>query len=183
MKKWYRAAGLLILHATAHQALVAQQAIASPVPAVLFVCEHGTVKSLLAKVLFEQYAAEVGLRAVAVSRGTRADSTVPAWMQQRLSADRIALGDWRPQTLHPSDLTDASYIVSFDVPPVSSAGGRAPRVQWDSLPSVSNDYANGRDAIKRRVRALVDSLKGAEMRSTGRAPATERASPVSKKPL
>lgn len=54
---------------------------------VLFVCEHGTVKSLLARVLFERYAKEVGLPMIAVSRGTKADSVVPAWMRiTRLAA-------------------------------------------------------------------------------------------------
>ena len=155
-------AGLLILTAAAPFPLAAQQGAAPPTRTVLFVCEHGTVRSLLAKVLFEQYAAEVGLRMQAVSRGTRADSLVPPWMQQGLSADHIALGDWRPQTLRPTDLATAAYIVSFDIPRDSTAGARAPQEQWDGLPSVSKDYPTGRDAIKVRVRALVDSLKRAQ---------------------
>jgi arsenate reductase len=52
---------------------------------VLFVCEHGTVRSLLAKVLFERYAAEVGLPMRAMSRGTRVDSVVPSFMQNGLA--------------------------------------------------------------------------------------------------
>lgn len=57
---------------------VSAQSRATPTPKpVLFVCEHGTVRSLLAKVLFEEYAASVGLNMTAVSRGTQADSVVP----------------------------------------------------------------------------------------------------------
>lgn len=128
---------------------------------VLFVCEHGTVRSLLAKILFEQYAREVGLSMEAVSRGTRADSAVPPWLVRGLAADHVTLGAWRPQTIRPEDLTNASYVVSFDVPRYVTAAAHAARAQWDSLPSVSRDYATGRDAIKARVRALVDSLKRA----------------------
>jgi arsenate reductase (thioredoxin) len=129
---------------------------------VLFVCEHGTVKSLLARVLFEQYAREAGLHMRAVSRGTHPDSAVAPWMTQRLTLDGVALGAWRPRALGPQDLAGASYVVSFDVPPAATAATRAPRAQWDGLPSVSQDYARGRDAIDARVHQLVDSLKREE---------------------
>ena len=152
---------VLLLMTASPVCLAAQKAPARPSATVLFVCEHGTVRSLLAKVLFEQYAAEVGLPMQAVSRGTRADSLVPAWMQQGLAADHVELGAWRPQTLRPDDLRAASLVVSFDVPPAATAAARGARVHWDSLPSVSRDYATGRDAIKARVRQLVDSLKHA----------------------
>lgn len=144
--------------------LAAQRAPAPAEGTVLFVCEHGTVKSLLAKVLFEQYAQEVGLRMRAESRGTHADSIVPPWMLRGLATDQVDLGSWRPQSLRPADLATASYVVSFDVPQSATAAARAPRTQWDSLPSVTQDYSKGRDAIKVRVHQLVDSLKRAETR-------------------
>jgi arsenate reductase len=162
VKRCYHAAILLTLTVAAPFTVAAQSTPARSAQTVLFVCEHGTVRSLLAKVFFEQYAAEVGLHMEAVSRGTRADSTVPDWMLHGLTTDHITLGDWRPQSLRPTDLANAAYVVSFDVPPGSTSGGPAPREQWDGLPSVSKDYAKGRDAIRVRVRALVDSLKRAE---------------------
>ena len=155
-----RLAFSLILGALLSLTASAQHAGVKP-PTVLFVCEHGTVRSLLAKVLFEEYARKVGLRMNAVSRGTHADSIVPPWMQLGLGADHIALGPWRPQTLRPEDLADAAVIVSFDVPRSATNGARAQREQWDGLPSVSKNYTSGRDAIKLRVHALVDSLKRA----------------------
>jgi arsenate reductase (thioredoxin) len=141
---------------------VAQRPPAPAGQTVLFVCEHGTVKSLMAKVLFEQYAKEVGLQMRAESRGTNADSVVPSWMIRGLTLDQVQLGAWRPQTLAAADLASASYIVSFDVPPAATIAAQSPRAQWDGLPSVSQDYSKGRDAIKARVRQLVDSLKRAE---------------------
>ena len=100
----------------------------------------------------------MGLNMKAVSRGTRADSIVPPWMLQALTKDHVVLGDWRPQTLRPSDLSNASVVVSFDLPAAATATAPVPRAQWDNLPSVSADYATGRDAIKVRVHQLVDSL-------------------------
>lgn len=162
MKNWVCAAIVLPMLSVAPLQLGAQHSAARASTTVLFVCEHGTVRSLLAKVLFEEYAAQVGLRMHAVSRGTRADSVVPPWMLQGLAADHFALGAWHPQTLRPRDLADASYVVSFDVPTAATDAAQVPRVQWDSLPSVSRDYATGRDAIKVRVHQLVDSLKRAD---------------------
>lgn len=152
---------LVVAVAVTASALGAQPVAPRPTKPVLFVCEHGTVRSVLAKVLFEQYAAEAGLDMKAVSRGTRADSLVPPWMQQGLAADHIDLGAWRPQTLQAVDLTNASLVVTFDIPSAATAGARVPQVHWDGLPSVSRNYATGRDAIKVRVHQLVDSLKPA----------------------
>lgn len=129
---------------------------------VLFVCEHGTVKSLLAKLLFDQYAGEVGLPMRAISRGTAVDSTVPPWMQAALTADHLVVGTFRPLALQASDLTRATFVVSFDVPSAATASATAPRAQWDGLPSVSQNYSAGRDAIRMRVKQLVDSLKRAQ---------------------
>ena len=151
---------LLVLSAGVFaRVLDAQEAAARPLGTVLFICEHGTVKSLLAKVLFEQYAREVGLPMRAISRGTNLEPVVPSWMQRGLAADRITLGAWQPLALRPDDLVSAAFVVSFDVPSTVSAGARSPRAQWDGLPSVSQNYAVGRDSIKARVHSLVDSLK------------------------
>ena len=170
MRKLFQLAIPLMLSAAVALTGSAQQAGDQAPRTVLFVCEHGTVRSLLAKVLFDQYASQVGLRMQAMSRGTQADSIVPAWMQLGLGTDHVALGPWRPQPLRLVDLADAAYVVSFDVPLSATAGARGPREQWDGLPSVSKDYANGRDAIKLRVHALVDSLKRAETPARRRAP-------------
>lgn len=129
---------------------------------VLFVCEHGTVKSLLAKILVDEYARQSGLRMQAVSRGTHVDSVTPDWMVQALAKDHVNLGAWHPQGLRAEDLATAAFVVSFDVPREATAGTHAPRSQWDSVPSVTQNFERGREAIKARVHQLVDSLKRSE---------------------
>jgi protein-tyrosine-phosphatase len=131
---------------------------------VLFVCEHGTVKSLLAKLLFDEYAAQVGLPMRADSRGTAVDSVVPPWMQARLAQSQLAFEGFVPRALTAADLSSATYIVSFDLPASASAGTHAPRARWDSLPPASRDFVASRDAIKARVFQLVDSLNRARRR-------------------
>ena len=127
-------------------------------PTVLFVCEHGTVKSLLAKLLFERYAVAAGLDMRAISRGSAADSAVPKWMRSKLEGAGLALADFQPRQLAAQDLADASHVVSFDLATGVTAAAKAPRAQWDALPAASTDFDASRTAIDARVRALVDSL-------------------------
>lgn len=140
-------------------ALSAQQRTA-PVSegTVLFVCEHGTVKSLLAKLLFDEYAAQVGLPMRAESRGTAVDSVVPPWMRAQLGASRLAFDGFTPHAVTTRDLAGATYVVTFDLPASVTAGAGGVRARWDALPPASQQFEASRDAIKSRVHALVDSL-------------------------
>lgn len=149
--KWYENVGAAIVPAGALSA----RAKNGP---VLFVCEHGTVKSLLAKLLFDRYAAEAGLAVRALSRGSAADSVVPPWMRAKLVTSRIELAGFAPRQLTSDDLASASYVVSFDVPASITLPASAPRAQWDGLPAASSDFDASRAAIDARVRQLVDSL-------------------------
>jgi hypothetical protein len=79
--------------------------------------------------------------------------------EKALIGDHFTIGAWKPTSLSAADGKSASYIVAFDVPASISAAAHGPREQWDNLPSVSANYAAGRDAIDIRVRRLVDSLK------------------------
>jgi arsenate reductase (thioredoxin) len=151
-------AGLSLLLLAASRTVGAQRA-EPPQKTVLFVCEHGTVKSLIAKMYFERYAKEAGLSMQALSRGTHIDSVVPTWMVKGLADDQLSVAGFRPRPLAPEDLAEAAYVVSFDVPASATAAAVVPREQWDGLPSVTQNYELGRDAIKARVKALVDSLK------------------------
>ena len=60
---------------------------------IVFVCEHGTVKSVLALAYFVQLAREKGLPFRAVSRGTAPDSMLPAFMIAGLQGDGLAIGE------------------------------------------------------------------------------------------
>lgn len=126
---------------------------------IVFVCEHGTVKSVLALAYFGQLAREKGLPFRAVSRGTAPDSTLPAFMIAGLLKDGLATGAFRSTRFSERDLVSAIGVVSFDQPSVASVvAGRVPTIAGDRLPSVTANYAVARDSIKQRVAALVDSL-------------------------
>lgn len=133
---------------------------------VLFVCEHGSVKSLLAKSLFEQAAAREGLTVDAVSRGIAPDPEVPEWMQVALRRDGYNIGEWRPVALSKEDLRSAQRVITFDVTLPHEGDPEASR--WDGLPAVSEDYAAGRAAISARIDELVRELRH-EMSTSGSA--------------
>jgi protein-tyrosine-phosphatase len=128
---------------------------------VVFVCEHGTVKSVVAAAHFNRLARARGLAAVAISRGSAPDSAVPAVVRKGLLADGV--GPWRarPAPLRKADVLGAALVVSFDQSIDSLVGAHAPVRHWDNTPSVMHDYATGRDSIVARVRALVTELQRA----------------------
>lgn len=130
---------------------------------LLFVCEHGSVKSLLAKLLFERAAAREGLAIHAASRGTAPDAEVPEWMRTELERDGFRIGSWRPTALSEADIRFARRVVTFDV--TLPLNGEVEIEHWDGLPAVSKDYAAGRKAMAARIEQLV-----AELRGTGAAP-------------
>ncbi|MDQ8165274.1 MAG: hypothetical protein P3A28_05900 [Gemmatimonadota bacterium] len=126
---------------------------------VVFVCEHGTVKSVLALAWFRKYAAERGLRVRAVSRGTALDPAIPAPVMAGMQRDGISPGAFTPTLLSDLDIAKAALVVSFDNPDAQSrAAGRAKSNAWDTLPAVSTDYRVASDTIRARVKRLVDSL-------------------------
>lgn len=147
---------------------VQTQALASDqrtdIQPILFVCEHGSVKSLLAKLLFEKTATREGLAIPVASRGTAPDAEVPEWMRSALERDGFEIGDWRPTALSETDIRSARHVVTFDVS--SPSLGDAIIERWDGLPSVGEDYDAGREAIAARVEQLVAELKHAD--ETGR---------------
>src|SRR5688500_13776071 len=99
---------LVVVLATAGAAEVQQ-----PEQIVLFVCEHGTAKSVIAAAHFNRMAAERGLAVRAISRGTAPDATVPSRISEGLKRDGLRLPDgFTPTALSGTDMAQAIRIVS-----------------------------------------------------------------------
>jgi protein-tyrosine-phosphatase len=136
----------------------------------MFVCEHGTVKSVVAAAHFNHLARERGVRAVAVSRGTAPDTALTTLVRDALLADGV--GPWRarPTPLRATDVEGASLVVSFHQPVEAVVAGRAASRHWDGTPSAMRDYATGRGAILTRVTALLTELQRSGVREPGGRP-------------
>lgn len=124
---------------------------------VVFVCEHGSVKSLVGAVYFNRWAEQRGLTYRAVARGVAPDSSVPSPVRKGLWIDGFSVSTFVPQPLTASDVASAWLVVSFDQD-VTKLVGSTRYLQWDGLPGVLADYPRGRDAIVGRVQALLDEL-------------------------
>ena len=131
----------------------------SPQPTgVVFVCEHGSVKSLVAMEHFNREARQRGLPYRAVARGTAPGPAVPAPVREGLRADGFDVSSFVPQPLRATDVDNAALDVSFDDDIANTLGGRTRYLKWDDLPGVLGDYSRGRDAIVRQVDTLIGAL-------------------------
>ena len=125
---------------------------------ILFVCLHGSAKSLIAAEHLNRLAAARGLALRGESMGVEPDVAVPAAVVAGLAADGIDVRGYAPRAIDAERLAGATHVVSFgcDVRPVGSAPLSIER--WDDSPRVSDGYASARDAIVRRVERLLDAL-------------------------
>ena len=126
--------------------------------AIVFVCEHGSAKSVVAAAHFNRLAGERGLGLRAVSRGTEPDEALAPAAEAGLRADGLAPGDLSPAKLTQGDAAGAVRVVAFCELPRSYATA-APFERWDGVPPVSEDYAKAREEIVGRIRRLLDGLE------------------------
>ncbi|HET7295280.1 MAG TPA: hypothetical protein VFM88_22870 [Vicinamibacteria bacterium] len=131
-----------------------------PPSTVVFVCEHGSAKSLVAASLFDRLAKERGLHVRAVSRGTAPDAAVPPAVARALADEGVDVSAFRPRALGEADLRGATLVVAFGVDVGDMARKAGVRVsRWDDVPAVSTSYAEARAAIVSRLATLLDDLE------------------------
>lgn len=127
---------------------------------VVFVCEHGNVKSLIAGRWFDRLAAERGLSVRAVSRGLSPESGVPGPIAERLHGDGFDVLDFHPRALQPEDLPPGSQLVMIGADAPAWVGQGSTVVRWDGIPPASERYDESRDALRERIQALLDRIEG-----------------------
>jgi protein-tyrosine-phosphatase len=124
---------------------------------VVFVCQHGAAKSVIAAAHFRRVAAARGLTVGAVAAGTEPDAQLAPRAVKGLSRDGLQPSPARPRPVTVHDLATATRVVSFgcelDVAPAQRVD------QWD-VPAVSDGYEAARDRIVARVEHLVAELAG-----------------------
>lgn len=121
---------------------------------VLFVCLHGSAKSVIAAEHLTRLASERGLTIRALSAGLEPDDDIPPHVIAGLAADGFDVHDRVPRGVDADKLNTADYVVSFgcDVGPRASApAGETRFIRWDDVPAVSDDYAIARSVIVRHL--------------------------------
>ena len=125
---------------------------------VIFVCEHGAAKSVIAAAYFNRLAEQNGLSLRAAARGTNPDLELSPKALQGLAADGLEATEKFPRKLSEDELESAQQIISFCELPEKY--GVTIRVeQWSDVPPVSEDYEKARDAIITHLEQLLDTIR------------------------
>jgi arsenate reductase (thioredoxin) len=125
---------------------------------VVFVCQHGVVKSLIATEWFNRLAKERNLTVRAVSRGVEPGEAVPAAVKEGLKQDGFDVGSFKPKELTKADFAGAIEVVALGVE--SPLFGDAPVAveRWKDIPPATTQYAASRDVMRQRIEALLKKL-------------------------
>lgn len=131
-----------------------------PVEQIVFVCEHGTVKSLMAASYFNQLAAQRGLPWRAVSRASAPDSTtVPKPIAAALLAEGVDVSEFRPAKIDATDAAEAVRIVTIGTDLPAGVRGDEQRVErWNDVPPASTSYDAARRSLKAHIAELLERL-------------------------
>jgi len=134
----------------------AKPAVASP--RIVFVCEHGAAKSVIATAYFNKLAAERGLPYRATFRGTSPQEALSTRAVAGLKADGVAVPDGTPTAIADADIKNATHIfaIGCTLPAAAVSSGKAK--DWNDVPE-DKGYEAQRDAIVRHVKELLDDLQ------------------------
>ena len=124
---------------------------------VIFVCEHGAAKSILAAAYFNKLAREKNLRLTAVARGTHPDTELSAQTLDGLRADGLSPTESTPVKLDGKELEFAQHVVSFCALP-EEYHPKGKLEHWEDIPPVSENYEKARDAIVEHLKVLLHHL-------------------------
>ncbi|MGE5378157.1 MAG: hypothetical protein ACM3XO_24105 [Bacteroidota bacterium] len=124
---------------------------------IIFVCEHGAAKSIVAATYFNKLAQEKGLLAQALARGTNPDLGLSAYAVAGLLEDGLTPSQLTPEKLMPEQIEAADVVVSFcELPGVDLEENHI--AYWHNVPAVSEDYKKARDMILVRIQDMLKDL-------------------------
>jgi protein-tyrosine-phosphatase len=123
-------------------------------PIIIFVCEHGAAKSIIAAAYFNKFALEKNLRFHAIARGTNPDPELSSKTIEGLHQDGLTPAESTPRKLTLADIESAEEIISFCELP-GEFQQKENIEQWDNVPSVSENYEKARDVIITKLKAMM----------------------------
>ena len=124
---------------------------------IVFVCEHGAAKSIMAAAYFNQLAQERNLNFQAIARGTHPDKELSLITVAGLHKDGLSPHESVPQKLSLEDIETAQQIIAFCELP-SEFQQNVKGEQWMDIPPLSENYEQARDVIVKHLKRLVNNL-------------------------
>jgi arsenate reductase len=153
------ASGLLLL---SFSAVLAQNTESQPEinsSTIVFVCEHGSARSVIAAAHFNRLASEKGLAYRAVSRGKNPDDAIPASIKDALATDGMDVSAWKPKGVTEEDMRKAGRVVTLGIDlPAAKPAAQDRLLEWSDVPAMSQSYDAVRKVIVQHVNELVQKL-------------------------
>jgi arsenate reductase len=128
---------------------------------IVFVCEHGSAKSVIAATHFNDLAQKNGLPYRAVARGVHPDKEIPLYVKNGLAGEGLTIHDQQPIRFSEEEARGAERVVTLGCALPSATSARARQLQdWKDVPSPSENYEKASRNIAERVTLLLRSLSG-----------------------
>ena len=126
---------------------------------IVFVCEHGAAKSVIAATFFNRLAAERGLRERAIYRGANPQADLSPATVKGLRDDGLLPPMDKTSPISLSEVDTATYIFAIGCTLPANAADSGKAEKWTDVPEVSDGYGAARDAIRRHVEHLIMRLQ------------------------
>jgi protein-tyrosine-phosphatase len=128
-------------------------------PVVLFVCQHGAAKSVLAAAELERLAAGAGIQISVRAAGVEPEAAVAPAVLALLPEKAAVFGRQRPRRINEQDIGESALTITFNL--LASDLPATPRrtLAWDDVPSVSERPGEAREAIDRHLVALLETMR------------------------
>ena len=123
---------------------------------IVFVCEHGAAKSVIAAAYFNKLAKEANSDIRAIARGNHPDPELSPIAISGLRDDGLTPTELVPQKLSLADVESAQRIITFCELPAEYQQ-KANVEHWNGIPPVSDDYQKARDAIVERINRFLNN--------------------------
>ena len=148
---------LSVIAAVAWTMFQSSPAPSADAPSIVFVCEHGAAKSVIATAYFNKLAAERGLPYRATFRGVNPQDDLSVRALEGLKADGLVSPSGKPLAISDTDVQKATHIfaIGCTLPDKARLSGKSDN--WSDVPD-DKGYGPMRDAIVRHVNDLLDRL-------------------------
>lgn len=125
---------------------------------IVFVCEHGAAKSVVASQYFNKLAAERGLAVRSIARGADPQAELSVSAVKGLKEDGLPSVSEGPRPLTASEVRSSARVIAFDCDQPAMKTFRGLDACWDDVPATGDDYARARDRIRAHVEEMVEQI-------------------------
>jgi arsenate reductase len=123
---------------------------------IVFVCEHGAAKSVIAAAYFNRIAKEKNIPWEAICRGRNPDKAVSQKTQELLKKNKLFNPELIPTKLTQQDVDQAQQVILLCPLPDNLTFKSI--LSWPGIDAVDGNFDKLRDDIVLKLNPLIDSL-------------------------